>query len=164
MHVIAGEPCAALREELLPNVRFLLRVFVSSNLPFTRSCWTNDSRMATKHHSSLQSATGKTQRFSKMSYVCVVPQLRAAFLPTCHVDVAAHDVQARPPCVLASRHGGVDGQLQGLRPRRRPLGINAAEVHALGSTRLLSPKRGFLTKTSATCQRMVLSLKWARPV
>ena len=32
--------------------------------------------------------------------------------------------------MLASRHGGVEGQLQGERPRHRPLGINATEVHA----------------------------------
>ena len=67
---------------------------VSSNcspklLPFTRSCWTHDSRMATKQHSSLQSATGKMQRFSKMSYVasfhnCVLPFYQRAMLMSPH--------------------------------------------------------------------------------
>ena len=42
---------------------------------------------------------------------------------TCHVYVAAHYVQAKPPC-------RIHGFFQGKRPRHKPLGVNIAEVEA----------------------------------
>ena len=85
-------------------------------LPFTCSCWRNDSRMATKQHSSTQSATGTMQRFSKNVVSGVVPQLWDVFLPTCHVYVAAYDVQAMPVCISAGPQGVVEASSKAAGP------------------------------------------------
>ena len=48
------------------------------------------------------------------------------FSPTCHVDVAAYDVQARAAFVFACRNGSVYGLLQGQWPRHNLLCVNVA--------------------------------------
>ena len=49
---------------------------------------------------------------------------------TCHVDIAANDVQARAACVQAFQHGSIQGIRQCRRPRHNSLGVLATEVNA----------------------------------
>ena len=120
MHVLAAEICAALREELFPNTVFLVRVIFIHLLSPAAALHLQllEKRFADGDEATLINPIGDGHDAALLKNVVsgVVPQLWDVFLPTCHVYVAAYDVQAMPVCISAGPQGVVEASSKAAGP------------------------------------------------